>query len=103
MGPKRAACRERRQPLSARGELVTVAESRRPLPRQVDTTIHLDNLGWSLAWVGEHFGVDPTAVLNQPGDVASGPVTPTADLGPDALTVSRRTIKRRCLYRSSPR
>ncbi len=69
-----------------------VAPPARPLPRQVDTTIHLDNLGWSLAWVGEHFGVDPPAVLNQLGDVASGPATPTADLGPDALAVSRRTI-----------
>lgn len=32
---------------------------------QVGTAIHLYTLGWSLARVGEHLGVDPTTVLNQ--------------------------------------
>jgi hypothetical protein len=40
------------------------------LPRQVDTAIHLDNLGWSLARVGEHLGVDPTTVPNQPSETS---------------------------------
>jgi hypothetical protein len=34
-------------------------------PGQVDTAIHLYNLGWSLARVGERLGVDPTTVLNR--------------------------------------
>jgi hypothetical protein len=34
-------------------------------PSQVDEAIHLYRLGWSLARVGEHLGVDPTTVLNR--------------------------------------
>lgn len=34
-------------------------------PDQVDEAIHLYHLGWSLARVGEHLGVDPTAVRNR--------------------------------------
>ncbi|WP_084525664.1 hypothetical protein [Nocardia vaccinii] len=30
---------------------------------QADDAIHLYNLGWSLARVGQHLGVDPTTVL----------------------------------------
>jgi hypothetical protein len=33
--------------------------------QQVDTTIHLYNLGWSLAQVGQHLGIDHTTVLTQ--------------------------------------
>ncbi|MFI6774238.1 hypothetical protein [Nocardia sp. NPDC050412] len=32
-------------------------------PIQIDDAIHLYNLGWSLARVGQHLGVDPTTVL----------------------------------------
>ncbi|MGF6882853.1 hypothetical protein ABIA39_001795 [Nocardia sp. GAS34] len=32
-------------------------------PEQADDAIHLYNLGWSLARVGRHLGVDPTTVL----------------------------------------
>ena len=32
---------------------------------QVDDAIHLRNLGWSLAQVGEHLGVDHTTVLTK--------------------------------------
>jgi hypothetical protein len=38
--------------------------------RQVDTAIHLDNLGPALARVGEYLGVDPTTVLNQPSETS---------------------------------
>jgi DNA-directed RNA polymerase specialized sigma24 family protein len=34
-------------------------------PEQVDAAIHLYTLGWSLARVGEHLGVDPTTILNR--------------------------------------
>ena len=34
-------------------------------PDQVDTAIHLYNLGWSLARVGAHLGVDHTTVLTK--------------------------------------
>lgn len=34
-------------------------------PEQVDTAIHLYNLGWSLARVGGHLGVDHTTVLTK--------------------------------------
>ncbi len=34
-------------------------------PDQVDEAIHLYNLGWSLARVGEHLGVNHTTVLNK--------------------------------------
>jgi hypothetical protein len=34
-------------------------------PDQVDEAIHLYHLGWSLARVSEHLGVDPTTVLNR--------------------------------------
>jgi len=32
-------------------------------PEQIDDAIHLYDLGWSLARVGQHLGVDPTTVL----------------------------------------
>jgi hypothetical protein len=32
---------------------------------QVDDAIHLDNLGWSLARVGDHLGANHTTVLNK--------------------------------------
>jgi hypothetical protein len=35
---------------------------------QVDTAIHLDALGWSLARVGEHLGVDPTTGPELPSE-----------------------------------
>jgi hypothetical protein len=34
-------------------------------PDQVDDAIHLYNLGWSLARVGQHLGVNHTTVLNK--------------------------------------
>jgi hypothetical protein len=34
-------------------------------PEQVDTAIHRYNLGWSLARVGQHLGVDHTTVLTK--------------------------------------
>nr|CTQ94903.1 hypothetical protein [Kibdelosporangium sp. MJ126-NF4] len=34
-------------------------------PDQVDHAIHLYNLGWSLARVGDHLGVNHTTVLNK--------------------------------------
>jgi hypothetical protein len=34
-------------------------------PDQVDDAIHLYNIGWSLARIGEHLSVDPTTVLNR--------------------------------------
>ncbi|MFI9844689.1 helix-turn-helix domain-containing protein [Nonomuraea sp. NPDC051941] len=34
-------------------------------PDQVDDAIHLYNLGWSLARVGAHLGVNHTTVLNE--------------------------------------
>jgi hypothetical protein len=34
-------------------------------PEQVDDAIHLYNLGWSLARVGEHLSVDHTTVLTK--------------------------------------
>jgi hypothetical protein len=34
-------------------------------PDQIDTAIHLYNLGWSLARVGQHLGVDHTTVLTK--------------------------------------
>jgi hypothetical protein len=38
---------------------------RAPSLDQVDQAVHLYNLGWSLARVGDHLGVDPTKVLNK--------------------------------------
>jgi hypothetical protein len=37
---------------------------------QVDEAIHLYNLGWSLARVGEHLNVDHTTVLTKLGPVS---------------------------------
>jgi hypothetical protein len=34
-------------------------------PDQVDDAIHLYDIGWSLAQIGEHLSVDPTMVLNR--------------------------------------
>ena len=34
-------------------------------PNQVDTAIHLYHLGWSLARVSQHLGVDHTTVLTK--------------------------------------
>lgn len=34
-------------------------------PDQADDAIHLYDIGWSLARVGEHLRVDPTTVLNR--------------------------------------
>jgi hypothetical protein len=34
-------------------------------PKQVDNAVHLYNLGWSLARVGEHLGVDHATVLTK--------------------------------------
>ncbi|MFK0244152.1 helix-turn-helix domain containing protein [Amycolatopsis azurea] len=34
-------------------------------PEQVDDAIHLYKLGWSLARVGDHLGVNHTTVLNK--------------------------------------
>jgi hypothetical protein len=43
-----------------------VAMRRRGLsPDQVDDAIHLYTLGWSLARVGDHLGVNHTTVLNK--------------------------------------
>jgi len=34
-------------------------------PDQVDDAVHLYNMGWSLARIGEHLNVDPTTVLTK--------------------------------------
>ncbi|WP_272481912.1 hypothetical protein [Amycolatopsis orientalis] len=53
----------------------------RPKPgraRQLDA-FHLYNLGWSLARVGEHLGVDHTTVLTKLRERGIPPATPTDD------------------------
>jgi len=56
-------------------------------PEQVDDAIHLYNLGWSLARVGEHLGVDHTTVLTKLRERGIPTEIPTAELGRDALAV----------------
>lgn len=46
-------------------------------PRQVEDAIHRCNLGWSLARVGEHLGVDHATVLANSANAAPPPATTT--------------------------
>jgi len=59
-----------------------------------DDAIHLYNLGWSLARVGDHLGVNHTTVLNKLRERGIPPATHTDDLGLDVLAILRRTVKR---------
>jgi hypothetical protein len=63
-----------------------VEKRRRGLsPDQVDDAIRLYESGWSLARIGEHLKVDPTTVLNDCGNSAFPPETPTDDPDPERI------------------
>jgi hypothetical protein len=66
-----------------------------PLARPVDDAIRLYNLGWSLARVGNHLGVDHTAVLDQLRERGTPMRDAHGRLGRDVPTILRCTVKRR--------